>query len=61
MVIIFVNVIFAAATIGTTVLVTWLGFKGLSWIKLDFFDEYGDIIAGVIIGLLGVVTKVFEL
>lgn len=61
MAIILVNIMFAIATIGTILLFTWLGFMGLSWIKLDFFDEYGDIIAGVIIGLLGVITKVFEL
>ena len=59
--IILVNVTFALATIGTILLLTWLGLLGLSWIKLDFFDEYGDIIAGVIIGLVGVMTKVFEL
>jgi hypothetical protein len=34
---------------------------GLSWIKLDFFESYGDVIAGAIIGLLGLATKVFEL
>ena len=61
MAIILVNVSFAVATIGTIMLFTWLGLMGLSWIKLEFFDEYGDIIAGVIIGLLGLATKVFEL
>jgi len=61
MAIILVNVSFAVATIGTIMLFAWLGLKGLSWIKLEFFDEYGDIIAGIIIGLLGVATKVFEL
>jgi ABC-type nickel/cobalt efflux system permease component RcnA len=59
--IILVNATFALATIGTIVLLTWLGVKGLSRIKLEFFDEYGDIIAGVVIGLLGVISKVFEL
>lgn len=59
--VIMVNVVFAAATIGTIVLLTWLGLVGISWIKLDFFDKHGDIIAGVIIGLLGVMTKVLEL
>jgi putative Mn2+ efflux pump MntP len=61
MAIIMVNVCFAVATIGTITLFTWLGLMGLSWIKLEFFDEYGDIIAGVIIGLLGCATKLFEL
>jgi len=59
--IILVNINFALATIGTIVLFTWLGVMGLSWIKLEFFDEYGDIIAGLIIGLVGVATKVFTL
>jgi hypothetical protein len=61
MAVILVNVSFTVATIVTIVIFTWLGLKGLSWIKLEFFDEYGDIIAGVIIGLLGVATKVLEL
>ena len=59
--VILVNISFAVATVGTIIIFTWLGLKGLSWIKLEFFDEYGDIIAGVIIGLLGVATKVLEL
>ena len=59
--VILVNISFAVATVGTIIIFTWLGLKGLSWIKLEFFDEYGDILAGVIIGLLGVATKVLEL
>lgn len=59
--IILVNVSFAVATIGTIMLFTWLGLMGLSWIKLEFFDRNGNIIAGIIIGLLGVATKVFGL
>jgi hypothetical protein len=60
-VIIMVNAVFAVATIGTIMLFSWLGMLGLSWIKLEFFDEYGDIIAGVTIGLLGLATKLLEL
>lgn len=59
--VILVNIAFAVGTLGTIVLFTWLGYLGLSWIKLDFFEKYGDVIAGVIIGLLGLATKVFEL
>ncbi len=59
--VILVNISFAVGTLGTIVLFTWLGYLGLSWIKLDFFEEYGDVIAGVIIGLLGVATIVLEL
>jgi len=61
MAVILVNVSFTIGTVLTIMLFTWLGLKGLSWIKLEFFDEYGDILAGVIIGLLGVATKVLEL
>jgi hypothetical protein len=61
MAVLLVNASFAVATVGTIIVFTWLGLKGLSWIKLEFFDEYGDIIAGVIIGLLGIATKVLEL
>ncbi len=59
--VILVNVSFAVGTLGTILLFTWLGYLGLSWIKLDFFEKYGDVIAGAIIGLLGLATKVFEL
>lgn len=61
MAIILVNVSFAIATIGTIVLLTWLGLMGLSWIKLEFFEKNGDIITGLIIGLIGVAVKLFEL
>jgi ABC-type nickel/cobalt efflux system permease component RcnA len=61
MAVILVNIAFTIGTLGTIVLFTWLGYMGLSWIKLDFFEKYGDVIAGAIIGLLGLATKVFEL
>jgi ABC-type nickel/cobalt efflux system permease component RcnA len=61
MAIILVNVSFAIATIGTIVLLTWFGLMGLSWIKLEFFEKNGDVIAGLIIGFIGVAVKVFEL
>ena len=61
MAVIMVNISFTVGTVLTIMLFTWLGLKGLSWIKFEFFEEYGDIIAGVIIGLLGVATKVLEL
>jgi hypothetical protein len=59
--VVLVNVAFAVGTLGTIILFTWLGCLGLSWIKLEFFEKYGDVIAGIIIGLLGLATKVFEL
>jgi hypothetical protein len=61
MAVILVNISFAVGTLGTILLFTWLGYLGLSWIKLEFFEKYGDVIAGAIIGLLGLATKIFEL
>jgi ABC-type nickel/cobalt efflux system permease component RcnA len=61
MAVILVNISFAVGTLGTIVFFTWLGYLGLSWIKLEFFEEYGDVIAGAIIGLLGLATKIFAL
>ncbi|MFC1669287.1 hypothetical protein ACFL20_02775 [Spirochaetota bacterium] len=59
--IILVNVSFAVATLATILLLTWFGSLGLSWLKFEFFDEYGDIITGIIIGLIGASVKVFGL
>ena len=61
MAVILVNIAFTLGTLGTIVLFTWLGYMGLSWIKLEFFEVYGDVIAGAIIGLLGLATKIFAL
>lgn len=59
--VILVNINFAFTTIATITLLTWLGMKGVSWIRMEFFDRYGDILAGVIIGLLGIATGILEL
>ena len=59
--VILVNIAFTVGTLGTIIIFTWLGYLGLSWIKLEFFEQYGDVIAGAIIGLLGLATKVFAL
>jgi ABC-type nickel/cobalt efflux system permease component RcnA len=61
MAIIFVNIVFALSTIATILLMTWLGFLGLAFVRFDFFDEYGEIIAGVIIGLMGMMIKLLGL
>jgi ABC-type nickel/cobalt efflux system permease component RcnA len=61
MAVILVNIAFTVGTLGTIVVFTWLGYLGLSWIKLEFFEQYGDVIAGTIIGLLGLATKIFAL
>jgi hypothetical protein len=59
--VILVNISFTVGTVLTIMLFTWLGLKGLSSMKLEFFDDYGDIIAGIVIGLLGLATKLLEL
>jgi hypothetical protein len=61
MAVILVNISFTVGTLGTIVLFTWLGYMGLSWSKLEFFEKYGDVIAGAIIGILGLATKIFAL
>jgi nickel/cobalt exporter len=61
MAVLLVNAVFSAATVATILVFTWLGTMGLSCIRLDFFDDYGDVFAGVIIGLLGLITQVFAL
>jgi hypothetical protein len=56
--VVLVNIVFAVCTIGTMLLVTTVASLGVIWIRMDFFDKYGGVIAGVIIGCLGIMTKV---
>ena len=56
--VVLVNIVFAVCTIGTMLLVTTVASLGVTWIKMDFFDKYGGVIAGVVIGCLGIMTKV---
>jgi len=51
-----VMLVFAIATIVPILVLTYLGLKGLSVLKLDWFERYGDIIAGVVIGCIGLMT-----
>jgi len=50
---------FSFFTITTILLMTTFVSKGLEWIKLEFFERYGDIIAGLVIALIGGLTIFF--
>ena len=59
--VVLVNIVFAVCTIGTMLMVTTVASLGATWIKMEFFDKYGDVIAGVVIGCLGIITKILGL
>ena len=48
--------IFLAATVATIMLVTTLALKGLKLVRLEFFEEYGEIITGLVIALMGILV-----
>jgi len=48
--------LFSVATIIPILVLTFLGSKGLSFVRLHWFDRYGDIITGVVIGCIGLMT-----
>ncbi|MFA5558374.1 MAG: hypothetical protein WDA59_02790 [Methanofastidiosum sp.] len=54
---IIVVIIFALFTIGTMMTLTIFAYRGLSYLNLNVFEKYGDVIAGVIITLTGVLVK----
>ncbi len=49
-----INSVFALTAIASILFATWLALRGLKLIRLQFFDKYGGITAGVIILLLGI-------
>ncbi len=51
-----VIVLFAVATIVPILILTFLGSKGLSFVRLRWFDKYGDIVTGIVIGCIGLMT-----
>jgi len=51
-----VIVLFSISTIIPILTLTYLGSKGLSFMKLDWFERYGDIITGIVIGCIGLMT-----
>jgi putative Mn2+ efflux pump MntP len=57
--VVLVNIVFAVCTIGTMLVVITVASLGVTWIRINFFDKYGGVIAGVVIGCLGITTKVF--
>ena len=48
--------LFAIATIIPIVVLTYIGSKGMRLINLKWFDRYGDIITGIVIGCIGLMT-----
>jgi hypothetical protein len=57
--VVLVNITFAVCTLGTMLLLTTVASLGVAWIRMSFFDKHGDVIAGVVIGCLGIMTMVF--
>jgi len=45
---------FAACTVGTMIVVTWVALRGMRRLSLGFFTRYGDLLSGLIIAALGV-------
>lgn len=45
---------FAACTVGTMIVVTWVALRGMRRLNLGFFTRYGDLLSGLIIAALGV-------
>ncbi len=48
--------LFATATIIPILGLVFLGSKGLGMLRLRWFDNYGDVITGVVIGCIGLLT-----
>ena len=48
--------LFAIATIVPILVLTYLGSKGMHLIRLEWFDKYGDVITGIVIGCIGLMT-----
>lgn len=48
-----VMVVFFIGTMAAILTFTGLALKGLQLIKMEFFEKYGEVITGVIIGILG--------
>jgi hypothetical protein len=46
-------IVFFVATMAAILLLVGFGLKGLELIKFEFFEKYGEIITGVIIGIMG--------
>ena len=49
-------IVFFVATMAAILLLVALALKGLQLIKFDFFEKYGEVITGVIIGIMGILV-----
>jgi sulfite exporter TauE/SafE len=47
---------FAAGTIGTMLLVTFVAMRGLRLLRLSFFTRFGDLLSGLVIAAIGLVV-----
>jgi ABC-type nickel/cobalt efflux system permease component RcnA len=48
--------LFAIATVIPILVLTFLSSAGLSFVRLSWFERYGDIITGIVIGCVGLMT-----
>jgi len=53
-----VIILFALFTIGTMMTLTIFSYRGLSFLNLNIFEKYGDVIAGIIIMLTGALVRI---
>lgn len=54
--VIWTMIVFFLATMGAILLLVTLCLKGLQLIKFDFFEKYGEIVTGAVIGIMGVLV-----
>ncbi len=52
---------FAACTIGTMIVITFLASRGMRSLRLPFFARYGDLISGLMIAAIGIIVLLEEL
>ena len=52
--------VFALSAILSILTATWLALHGLRLVRLEFFDKYSGIAAGILIALVGVAGHIFE-
>lgn len=49
-------VVFYIGTLGAILTISALFLKGLELIKMDFFEKYGEVITGLVLGVLGILV-----
>lgn len=56
-----VIVVYSVSSIVPILVLTFLGSKGIAMLKLNWIDRYGDVLTGVVIGAIGIMTAVLGL